>query len=135
MNTSKYPVQVGVFQLLVSIQQINSNTSNSQHRRYHNKPQRCHLCKRGFGTKKDLGRHINDVHLRTEKYYCSVAGCKYAERSDGIGKHFSRKDNWKRHMTSMHNPTAGKEKEVVESDTTRGMVREDGEIDIARVLE
>jgi hypothetical protein len=76
----------------------------SHHTRYHTLPHRCLHCISGFATKKELDRHVNSRHDRTEKFYCLVATCK---RSLNGGSHFSREDNCKRHMKTKHNVTDG----------------------------
>ncbi|KAI5464176.1 hypothetical protein BGZ63DRAFT_146926 [Mariannaea sp. PMI_226] len=72
------------------------------HQRYHTKEHKCHYpgCGKGFGTKTHLQRHINDRHEKKKKFHCAVPGCDYSRQG---GKGFPRKDNWKRHMTKIHN--------------------------------
>ncbi|KAH8169771.1 Zinc finger domain-containing protein [Sarocladium implicatum] len=73
----------------------------NHHVRYHAKEHRCEYpnCGKGFGTKTHLQRHINDRHLHSKKYHCAISTCEYSRTG---GKHFLRKDNWKRHMTRIH---------------------------------
>ncbi|KAH6888121.1 hypothetical protein B0T10DRAFT_68629 [Thelonectria olida] len=72
------------------------------HQRYHTKEHKCTYpnCGKGFGTKTHLQRHINDRHEKKKKFHCAVQGCDYSRQG---GKGFPRKDNWKRHMTKIHN--------------------------------
>ncbi|KAM5346864.1 hypothetical protein ACJ41O_009869 [Fusarium nematophilum] len=72
------------------------------HQRYHTKDHKCPYpnCGKGFGTKTHLQRHINDRHEKKKKFHCAVPGCDYSRQG---GKGFPRKDNWKRHMTKIHN--------------------------------
>lgn len=72
------------------------------HQRYHIKDHKCHYpnCGKGFGTKTHLQRHINDRHEKKKKFHCAVQNCEYSRQG---GKGFPRKDNWKRHMTKIHN--------------------------------
>jgi hypothetical protein len=72
------------------------------HQRYHSKDHKCPYpsCGKGFGTKTHLQRHINDRHEKKKKYHCVIPGCDYSRAG---GKAFPRKDNWKRHMTKIHN--------------------------------
>ncbi|KAJ4140175.1 hypothetical protein NW768_001530 [Fusarium equiseti] len=72
------------------------------HQRYHTKDHKCPYpnCGKGFGTKTHLQRHVNDRHERKKKFHCAVPGCDYSRQG---GKGFPRKDNWKRHMTKIHN--------------------------------
>ncbi|KAG6010115.1 hypothetical protein E4U21_000149 [Claviceps maximensis] len=72
------------------------------HQRYHTKDHKCpyHYCGKGFGTKTHLQRHINDRHDKKKKFHCAIPGCDYSKSG---GKAFPRKDNWKRHMTKIHN--------------------------------
>ncbi|KAF4465123.1 hypothetical protein FALBO_8037 [Fusarium albosuccineum] len=72
------------------------------HQRYHTKNHKCPYpnCDMGFGTKTHLQRHINDRHEKKKKFHCAVPGCDYSRQG---GKGFPRKDNWKRHMTKIHN--------------------------------
>lgn len=44
--------------------------------------------------------HPDTVHKTMEKYFCTVAGCKYAEEGDKKG--FLRKDHWQKHMRNVH---------------------------------
>lgn len=76
-------------------------TSRRHHQRYHSKDHKCQYpgCDKGFGTKTHLQRHINDRHEKKKKYHCAIQGCDYSRAG---GKAFPRKDNWKRHMTKIH---------------------------------
>jgi len=82
--------------------------SSSRHRRYHDRPEQCPGCPKRFGTKTHLDRHINDVHLTTKAFYCSVVECQYSKGSSQ-GKVFPRKANLARHMRARHrdDPTVG----------------------------
>ncbi|KAJ9155461.1 Serendipity locus protein H-1 [Pleurostoma richardsiae] len=71
----------------------------NHHKRYHERPHECPHCEKRFGTKTHLDRHINDKHMKTKKYHCTVATCAYSKQG---GKSFPRKDNWRRHMTNKH---------------------------------
>lgn len=73
----------------------------NHHARYHAKQHRCEYanCGKGFGTKTHLQRHINDRHLHSKKFHCAFHDCEYSRSG---GKSFLRKDNWKRHMTRIH---------------------------------
>ncbi|KJZ75775.1 hypothetical protein HIM_04932 [Hirsutella minnesotensis 3608] len=85
------------------------------HQRYHSKDHKCPYanCGKGFGTKTHLQRHINDRHEKKKKFHCSVSGCDYSRAG---GKAFPRKDNWKRHMTKIHNMDQANLPEPVEID-------------------
>ena len=73
----------------------------SHHMRYHQKPKTCERCGKSFGTITHLEGHINSFHERTKRFYCTVAGCKYSKT--GLNSaFFSRKDNWRRHMSDKH---------------------------------
>lgn len=76
---------------------------NRHHQRYHSKDHKCTYagCGKGFGTKTHLQRHINDRHEKKKKYFCAIPGCDYSRTGGKTG--FPRKDNWKRHMTNIHN--------------------------------
>jgi len=68
----------------------------------HDRPYECtesEECRAVFGSKKDLDRHINDIHQSNSRFYCPHEGCKYSqEQGDG----FSRKDNRDRHIRTRH---------------------------------
>ncbi|KAH7304946.1 hypothetical protein B0I35DRAFT_484139 [Stachybotrys elegans] len=85
------------------------------HQRYHSKDHKCTYpgCGKGFGTKTHLQRHINDRHEKKKKYHCALQGCDYSKAG---GKAFPRKDNWKRHMTKIHNMDPNHLPEPVEVD-------------------
>lgn len=89
------------------------------HQRYHTKDHKCPYpnCGKGFGTKTHLQRHINDRHERKKKFHCAVPGCDYSRQG---GKGFPRKDNWKRHMTKIHNMDQSHLPEPVEVDQDMG---------------
>ncbi|EYB26377.1 hypothetical protein FG05_08646 [Fusarium graminearum] len=89
------------------------------HQRYHTKDHKCPYpnCGKGFGTKTHLQRHINDRHERKKKFHCAVPGCDYSRQG---GKGFPRKDNWKRHMTKIHNMDQRYLPEPVEVDQDMG---------------
>ncbi|KAH7176497.1 hypothetical protein EDB81DRAFT_39793 [Dactylonectria macrodidyma] len=89
------------------------------HQRYHTKEHKCTYpgCGKGFGTKTHLQRHINDRHEKKKKFHCAVQGCDYSRQG---GKGFPRKDNWKRHMTKIHNMDQRFLPEPVEADTEMG---------------
>lgn len=76
-------------------------TALNRHMRYHNRPFLCPRCPRDFGTKTHLERHINERHDATEKYYCHVQNCIYAQTTQN-GKFFLRKDNLRRHVGLKH---------------------------------
>ncbi|POR34169.1 Zinc finger transcription factor ace1 [Tolypocladium paradoxum] len=85
------------------------------HQRYHSKDHKCPYanCGKGFGTKTHLQRHINDRHEKKKKFHCSVQDCDYSRAK---GKGFPRKDNWKRHMTKIHNMDQTQLPEPIEVD-------------------
>ncbi|PNY22686.1 Zinc finger transcription factor ace1 [Tolypocladium capitatum] len=85
------------------------------HQRYHNKDHKCpHAnCGKGFGTKTHLQRHINDRHEKKKLFHCSVQDCDYSRAG---GKGFPRKDNWRRHMTKIHNVDQTRLPEPIEVD-------------------
>ncbi|KAF5656466.1 hypothetical protein FHETE_10987 [Fusarium heterosporum] len=89
------------------------------HQRYHTKDHKCPYpnCGKGFGTKTHLQRHVNDRHERKKKFHCAVPGCDYSRQG---GKGFPRKDNWKRHMTKIHNMDQRHLPEPVEVDQEMG---------------
>ncbi|KAF4965319.1 hypothetical protein FSARC_6865 [Fusarium sarcochroum] len=89
------------------------------HQRYHTKDHKCPYpnCGKGFGTKTHLQRHVNDRHERKKKFHCAVPGCDYSRQG---GKGFPRKDNWKRHMTKIHNMDQRHLPEPVEVDHEMG---------------
>ncbi|KAG5761910.1 hypothetical protein H9Q72_009988 [Fusarium xylarioides] len=89
------------------------------HQRYHTKDHKCPYpnCGKGFGTKTHLQRHVNDRHERKKKFHCAVQGCDYSRQG---GKGFPRKDNWKRHMTKIHNMDQRHLPEPVEVDQEMG---------------
>ncbi|KAK7426821.1 hypothetical protein QQZ08_006722 [Neonectria magnoliae] len=91
------------------------------HQRYHTKEHKCPYpnCGKGFGTKTHLQRHINDRHERKKKFHCAIQGCDYSRQG---GKGFPRKDNWKRHMTKIHNVDQRFLPEPVEADEEMGGV-------------
>jgi hypothetical protein len=80
----------------------------NHHKRYHDRPHACTHpgCDKSFGTKTHLGRHINDKHNKTRKYYCTEPTCAYSRQG---GKSFPRKDNWRRHMINKHAQSPGTE--------------------------
>jgi len=78
-----------------------SQSVYSHHVRYHLKPHKCESCQRGFGTSKDLRRHINDVHETLKKYYCSISDCKYSRNAEE-GSFFARRSNRRRHVREIH---------------------------------
>ncbi|KEY68634.1 hypothetical protein S7711_00514 [Stachybotrys chartarum IBT 7711] len=90
-------------------------SQNRHHQRYHSKDHKCTYpgCSKGFGTKTHLQRHINDRHEKKKKYHCAIQGCDYSKAG---GKAFPRKDNWKRHMTKIHNMDSSRLPEPVEVD-------------------
>jgi hypothetical protein len=77
---------------------FNSKSAYDHHWRNHAKPFQCPLRSTRTPTKRQLGRHINDKHTTTERYFCSVSGCKRSKD----GKPFPRELNCKRHMKLMH---------------------------------
>ncbi|PHH66371.1 hypothetical protein CDD81_7426 [Ophiocordyceps australis] len=85
------------------------------HTRYHRREHKCPFpnCEKGFGTRTHLQRHINDRHDKKKKFHCTVQGCEYSKTG---GKAFPRKDNWKRHMTKIHNLEQSQLPEPVEVD-------------------
>lgn len=85
------------------------------HQRYHIKEHKCHYknCGKGFGTKTHLQRHINDRHEKKKKFHCAFPECDYSKAG---GKAFPRKDNWKRHMTKIHNMDQQQLPEPIEVD-------------------
>ncbi|GJN81252.1 hypothetical protein PLIIFM63780_004784 [Purpureocillium lilacinum] len=85
------------------------------HQRYHSKDHKCQYpnCGKGFGTKTHLQRHINDRHEKKKKFHCSVPGCEFSRAG---GRAFPRKDNWKRHMTKIHNMDQAQLPEPIEVD-------------------
>jgi hypothetical protein len=89
------------------------------HQRYHAKEHKCYYpgCNKGFGTKTHLQRHINDRHEKKKKFHCSIPDCDYSRMG---GKAFPRKDNWKRHMTKIHNMEGSNLPEPVEVDHEMG---------------
>ncbi|KAK2608672.1 hypothetical protein QQS21_002783 [Conoideocrella luteorostrata] len=89
------------------------------HQRYHLKDHKCPYknCGKGFGTKTHLQRHINDRHEKKKKFHCAISGCDYSKSG---GKAFPRKDNWKRHMTKIHNMDQKDLPEPVEIDSEMG---------------
>ncbi|KAG5914160.1 hypothetical protein E4U42_000658 [Claviceps africana] len=89
------------------------------HQRYHSKDHKCPYkdCGKGFGTKTHLQRHINDRHDKRKKFHCAVPGCDYSKAG---GKAFPRKDNWKRHMTKIHNMDQQQLPEPIEVDSEMG---------------
>jgi hypothetical protein len=70
----------------------------SKHFLNHSRPFQCHICPLRHATKRHLSRHIN-VHLTTERYYCSVNCCKRPAGREGKG---FRDDNYKRHLILVH---------------------------------
>ncbi|KAG5930799.1 hypothetical protein E4U53_002115 [Claviceps sorghi] len=89
------------------------------HQRYHSKDHKCPYkdCGKGFGTKTHLQRHINDRHDKRKKFHCAIPGCDYSKSG---GKAFPRKDNWKRHMTKIHNMDQQQLPEPIEVDSEMG---------------
>ncbi|KAK4164375.1 hypothetical protein QBC43DRAFT_300476 [Cladorrhinum sp. PSN259] len=73
----------------------------SHHKRYHERPHECPHpgCVQRFGTKTHLDRHINDKHMRSRAFHCTIPDCPYSRQG---GQSFPRKDNWKRHMILKH---------------------------------
>jgi len=77
----------------------------NHHLKYHTRPFKCPFsppcANPGFGLKKDLTRHINEMHPNdtTETFFCPVQTCK---RAEGNGKGWSRKDNFMRHLEAKH---------------------------------
>ncbi|PMD38020.1 ubiquitin-domain-containing protein [Hyaloscypha variabilis F] len=78
-----------------------TRTALNRHMRYHIRPFLCPQCPKDFGTTTHLERHINERHNTTEKYYCHVQGCIYAQNTQN-GKFFPRKDNLRRHIRLKH---------------------------------
>ncbi|GJN67344.1 hypothetical protein PLICBS_001368 [Purpureocillium lilacinum] len=91
------------------------SSTNPHHQRYHSKDHKCQYpnCGKGFGTKTHLQRHINDRHEKKKKFHCSVPGCEFSRAG---GRAFPRKDNWKRHMTKIHNMDQAQLPEPIEVD-------------------
>ncbi|KAG6015138.1 hypothetical protein E4U43_005654 [Claviceps pusilla] len=89
------------------------------HQRYHSKDHKCPYkdCGKGFGTKTHLQRHINDRHEKKKKFHCAIPGCDYSKSG---GKAFPRKDNWKRHMTKIHNVDQQQLPDPIEVDSEMG---------------
>ncbi|KID89440.1 Zinc finger transcription factor ace1 [Metarhizium guizhouense ARSEF 977] len=89
------------------------------HQRYHIKEHKCPYknCGKGFGTKTHLQRHINDRHEKKKKFHCAFPECDYSKAG---GKAFPRKDNWKRHMTKIHNMDQQHLPEPIEVDLDMG---------------
>jgi len=81
---------------------FNNRHDLNHHQRYHVRPHKCPhpACDKAFSLKKDLRRHMK-THNRAERprYYCTYASCDYAE---GGNKCFTREDNKKRHIDTMH---------------------------------
>jgi hypothetical protein len=76
---------------------------SGHHVRYHTRDEWCITCNKVLNTTKDLKRDIDSVHPNdfTQRYYCTVDGCKYSETMPGSAG-FTRKDGWKRHLRNRH---------------------------------
>lgn len=72
----------------------------NHHCRYHNLPFQCLSCPLRQATKRELDRHVNSVHILTEKYFCTVSTC--GRSLNKKGKPFSRKDGCRKHMRRRH---------------------------------
>ncbi len=75
----------------------------SHHCRYHNLPFQCPSCPARQATKREFDRHVNSVHVHSEKYYCTVSTCNRS--LDRSGKPFSREDGCRKHMRRKHRMT------------------------------
>jgi hypothetical protein len=56
-------------------------------------------CQRAFSRDSDLQRHVKTVHLKSEVFWCPVAGCS---RALGANHPFPRKDKRKDHFLKVH---------------------------------
>jgi hypothetical protein len=74
----------------------------SKHAKKHDLPFRCsHIsgCTSRFRYNKDLQRHCDTQHSTARVWYCPHPTCKY---SRGESKIFKRKDNFDRHIRTVH---------------------------------
>jgi hypothetical protein len=74
----------------------------SKHAKKHNLPFQCsHIsgCTSRFRYNKDLQRHCDTQHSTARVWYCPHTTCKY---SRGESKIFKRKDNFDRHIRTVH---------------------------------
>jgi hypothetical protein len=85
---------------------LNTRSSNdsgpSTHAKKHDLPFQCShasSCTSRFRYKKDLSRHCETQHSAAKVWYCPHATCKY---SRGESKVFKRKDNFDRHIRTVH---------------------------------
>jgi hypothetical protein len=83
--------------------QANCLSYFSHHCKYHNLPFQCPSCPARQATKREFNRHINSIHVRTEKYYCTVSTCNRSLNKNG--KPFSREDGCRKHMRTKHRVT------------------------------
>jgi len=79
-----------------------STSHYNHHCKNHTRPHPCRECPARLATTRLLGRHVNECHSNSEKYYCVIPTCKQSRVG---GKHFKREDNCKRHMKKIHGLT------------------------------
>jgi hypothetical protein len=80
-----------------------SRSDYNHHCRYHNLSFQCPSCPARQATKREFDRHVNSVHVHSEKYYCTVSTCNRS--LDRSGKPFSREDGCRKHMRRKHRMT------------------------------
>jgi len=87
----------------------------------HSLPFTCLHCPARHSTKRHRDRHINDKHIRSEKYYCSVIGCKHSMAAGR--RSYARIDNCRRHMRQTHGFSEIQARECDMDEETREIVR------------
>jgi ankyrin repeat protein len=68
-------------------------TSNSRHRKQHDKPCKCNICDKGFSKKSDLARHRLTHTSSAPTFKCLHPGCSFrgTSREDYLWSHIKRK--------------------------------------------
>jgi hypothetical protein len=67
-------------------------TSNSRHRKQHDKPCKCNICKKGFSKKSDLARHQLTHTSSAPTFKCLHPGCSFrgTGRKDYLWSHIKK---------------------------------------------
>ena len=79
-----------------SLRDTSLTTTHSKHTRRCPRKHHCshHDCDKSFRDKRDLQRHVDNVHaMQVEEFECPIGGC---------GKTFKRKDNMRKHVRLKH---------------------------------
>ncbi|RYO93165.1 hypothetical protein DL766_005700 [Monosporascus sp. MC13-8B] len=67
----------------------------------HEKPFMCDICRRRFGSKKEVQRHESSIHSDEKPFICTWPQCKRSRQG------WAREDNYQRHVRTVHHGEYG----------------------------